>query len=221
LEELDAVKDAIHGYLACISYADAMLGRLLDAIESGPNADNTIVVLWSDHGYHHGEKMDWGKHTLWERTSNVPFLWAGPGIEQGASIEATVSLIDIFPTLVDLCRLPKDEGLDGVSLAGMLKSPSKATDRNVLLPGLKPNEYAVINQQWRYIRYADGGEELYDIRQDPNEWKNLAGNAEFANVKKQLMSAAPTSFAEPGASRRELKLVIEGESFEWRSSQQP
>ena len=98
LESLGAVKAAIHGYLACISYADAMLGRLLDALEGGPNADNTIVVFWSDHGYHHGEKFDWGKHTLWERTSNVPYIWAGPGIARGAVVDATVSLIDMFPT---------------------------------------------------------------------------------------------------------------------------
>jgi len=220
LERLDAVKDAIHGYLACISYADAMLGCLLDAIESGPNADNTIVVVWSDHGYHHGEKLDWGKHTLWERTSNVPFMWSGPGIKRGASIEATVSLIDMFPTLIELCGVPDGLSRDGVSLKPILRNPTSAEDRNVLLPGMKPGEYAMMNQGWRYIRYADGSEELYDIRQDPNEWKNLADNAEFASVKKRLARAAPTSFAEPGTGAGELKLIIDGESFEWRSKRQ-
>jgi len=219
LEELDAVEDAIHGYLACISYADAMLGRILDAIESGPNADNTIVVLWSDHGYHHGEKLDWGKHTLWERTSNVPFLWAGPGIHRGASVDATVSLIDMFPTLMDLCGLPKDAGLEGASLAGVLATPTAAKDRNVLLPGMRPDEYAIMNQQWRYIRYADGTEELYDVAQDPNEWTNLAGRPQWASMKEKLAAAAPASFAEPGASSGELQLEVEGESFQWRAKQ--
>ena len=84
LSKMGAVADAIRGYLACISYADAMLGRVLDALNESPYADNTIIVLWSDHGYHHGEKGQWGKHTLWERTSNVPFVWAGPGVAKGA-----------------------------------------------------------------------------------------------------------------------------------------
>ena len=95
LVALDAVDDAIHGYLACMSYADALIGRLLDQLEKSPYKDNTIVVLWSDHGYHHGEKGDWGKHTLWERTSNVPFIWAGPGVKNAATLDTTVSLIDM------------------------------------------------------------------------------------------------------------------------------
>jgi len=221
LEKLGAVKDAIHGYLACISYADAMLGRVLDAIASGPNADNTIVVLWSDHGYHHGEKLDWGKHTLWERTSNVPFLWSGPGIARGASVDETVSLIDIFRTLRELCGAPDRLSRDGVSLASVLRGPASAKDRDVLLPGMRPGEYAIINRGWRYIHYADGGEELYDIRRDPNEWENLADKAGFASVKKRLRAAAPKTFAKPGTGARELKLVTEGESFKWRSRHQP
>ena len=100
-------KQGIQGYLASIYFADAMVGRVLDTLESGPNRDNTIVVLWSDHGYHHGEKYDWGKHTLWERTSNVPFIWAGPGVEKGAMSDVTVSLIDMYPTFVEMCGLPR------------------------------------------------------------------------------------------------------------------
>jgi arylsulfatase A-like enzyme len=218
LESLDAVDDAVHGYLACISYQDAMLGRLLKAIESGPNADNTIVVLWSDQGYHHGEKFDWGKHTLWERTSNVPFIWAGPGIFKGADVNATVSLMDMFPTLTELCGLADSQERDGTSLAPILENPSSAEDRDVLLPGMKPEEYAIINDEWRYIRYADGTEELYNVRQDPNEWDNLASNPEFEDVKKALRASAPETFAEPGPDSGELKLVVQGESYEWKST---
>lgn len=217
LESLNAVDDAIHGYLACISYADAMLGRVLDAIASGPNADNTIVVLWSDHGYHHGEKLDWGKHTLWERTSNVPFIWAGPGIAKGASVDATVSLIDVFPTLTGLSGVPDALARDGESLAPVLKNPAMAKDRDILLPGMKPKEYAMMNQNWRYIRYADGTEELYHVKQDPNEWENLAGNPEFEEVKTKLRAAAPSTFAEPGPSGGALKLVVKGDGFHWES----
>ena len=216
LEEIDAVKDAIHGYLACISYADAMLGRLLDALAEGPNAKNTIVVLWSDHGYHHGEKMDWGKHTLWERTSNVPFIWAGPGVAKNEKIEASASLIDMFPTLVELAGVEDGQARDGVSLASILKNPAAAKDRDVFLPGMRPNEYAIMNQDWRYIRYEDGTEELYDVKQDPNEWENLAGNPEMKDVKKRLAASAPKTFAEP-IKNSAYKLEAEGESFRWES----
>jgi arylsulfatase A-like enzyme len=217
LERLGAVKDAIHGYLACVSYADAMLGRVLDAIESGPNAGDTIVILWSDHGYHHGEKFDWGKHTLWERTSNVPFLFAGPGIAKGARVDTTVSLIDLFPTVIDLAGAKDEQPRDGISLAPMLKDPAVARDREVLLPGMKPEEYAIINRDWRYIRYADGGEELYDVRKDPNEWTNLASLPEYSAVKERLRAKAPAAFAKPGPEVNQLRLVIEGECFHWEN----
>lgn len=215
LEKLDAIDDAIHGYLACISYADAMLGRVLDAIESGPNADNTIVILWSDHGYHHGQKFDWGKHTLWERTSNVPLIFAGPGVARGHKVDTTVSLIDLFPTLTGIAGARDDRPRDGVSLLPVLKDPASARDREVLLPGMKPEEYAVINRDWRYIRYSHGGEELYDLKKDPHEWHNLASDEKMAGVIAGLRAKAPRRFAPPGPEVNQLKLVTEGEEFRW------
>ncbi|MDG1872483.1 MAG: sulfatase [Mariniblastus sp.] len=215
LEKLDAVEDAIHGYLASVSYADAMLGRLLKALDQSPYADNTVIVLWSDHGYHHGEKGDWGKHTLWERTSNVPFLWAGPGVARDAKVDATVSLIDMYPTFVDICGLQPDNGLEGKSLAAPLRDPSQATDRNVFLPYLDPGGYAIINQKWRYIHYSDNTEELYDVRADPHEWYNLANDSSKVEIKNQLRRSAPATFAPVGTSKKQLKLVIEGEGFDW------
>lgn len=215
LVELDAVEDAIHGYLACVSYADAMLGRVLKALEDSPHADNTIVVLWSDHGYHHGEKGDWGKHTLWERTSNVPFLWAGPGVAPGKTIDTTVSLIDMYPTFVEMCGLSAVEGLEGRSLAGILRKPESAVDRDVFLPYLTPGGYAIVNQRWRYIHYDDDTEELYDVRRDPHEWTNLAGDESLAAVKRKLRAVAPRSFAPPGTPKPSLRLVLDGESFRW------
>lgn len=221
LVKLDAVDDAIHGYLACISYADAMMGRVLDALEASPYADNTIVVLWSDHGYHHGEKGDWGKHTLWERTSNVPFIWAGPGVAKDAQSGVTVSLIDMYPTFVDLCGLPEpDQNLEGESLAKTLSDPASAEDRDVFLPHMNPGEYAVINRDWRYIRYGEDGEELYDLNVDPNEWHNLAQDPKHAARKVELRRVAPATFAEPAEKLNARKdLVIEGDSFRWEKGQ--
>jgi arylsulfatase A-like enzyme len=219
LEEKGAVKDAIHGYLACMSYADAMMGRVLDALEKSPYADNTIVVLWSDHGYHHGEKYDWGKHTLWERTSNVPFIWAGPGVAKGAKTDVTASLIDMYPTFVEMCGLPRPrQSLEGVSLAATLAKPAEAKDRDVFLPYMDPGEFAVINKDWRYISYGKDGEELYDLKADPNEWENLANNPKYEETKTLLKKSAPGEFA-PHAPKRNVRkdLIIEGDSFHWRT----
>lgn len=221
LEKLGAVTDAIHGYLACVSYADAMLGRVLDAIAAGPNADNTIVILWSDHGYHHGEKFDWGKHTLWERTSNIPLIVAGPGIARGRKVEATTSLIDLFPTLTEIAGAEDKQPRDGISLLPVLRDPDTARDREILLPGMKPEEYAIINRDWRYIRYADGGEELYQLQEDPNEWHNLASDGRHAEVKARLRAKAPESFAAPGPDVNQIKLVMNGEDFHWEVKSQP
>lgn len=216
LEDLDALKDSIHGYLACISYADAMMGRVLDALEASPHADNTIVVLWSDHGYHLGEK-NWGKHTLWERTTNVPFLWAGPGVAKGVKTDVTVSLIDMYPTFVEMCGLPKPhQALEGASLAATLVDPSEAKERDVYLPHMRPGEYAIINSEWRYIRYAEDGEELYQVQKDPHERNNLASDPAQATRMEEMRSVAPTAFAEPEPKFNSRKdLVIEGEGYRW------
>ena len=218
LEAKGAVKDAIHGYLACMSYADAMMGRVLNALEKSPYADNTIVVLWSDHGYHHGEKYDWGKHTLWERTSNVPFIWAGPGVKKGVVTDVTASLIDMYPTFVEMCGLPRPhQKLEGTSLASTLEKPEVAKDRDVYLPYMAPGEYAIINKDWRYISYGDDGEELYDLKSDPNEWNNLAENPNYQDTKRLLRKSAPKKFS-PAAPKRTIgkDLIIEGETFRWR-----
>ncbi len=219
LEQIGAIEEAIHGYLASVSYADAMLGRILDALDRSPYADNTIVVFWSDHGYHHGEKGDWGKHTLWERTSNVPFVWAGPGIAANQKVDATVSLIDMYPTFAEMCGVRPAHTLEGRSQAPALRKPASANDRNVFLPYLTPGAYATINQDWRYIHYDDGTEELYDVRQDPNEWHNLAGDEAFSEVKARLQSSVPATFAPPGIPSNELKLVVEDQGFHWEIKQ--
>ncbi len=215
LEELGVLKDAVHGYLASISFADAMLGRVLDAMDASPDKANTIIVFWSDQGFHHGEKMHWGKHTLWQRTSHVPFIWAGKGIPKNKKVNTSVSLIDMYPTFVDLCDLPKTKNLEGVSLASALKNPSNTIDRNVFLPSNEKGSYTVINTNWRYIRYIDGGEELYNVKEDPNEWYNLATDEKYRPIMLNMQKSAPKVFAPEVTSKNELKLVIEGDSFHW------
>ncbi|MBE0655787.1 MAG: sulfatase-like hydrolase/transferase, partial [Bacteroidales bacterium] len=215
LEELGALEDAVIGYLAATSFADAMLGRVLDALEASPYKDNTIIVLWSDQGFHHGEKMHWGKHTLWERTSHVPFIWAGKGIPRNKKVETTVSLIDMYPTFVELCSLPEVKNIEGESLVPALRNPSGSKDRNVFLPSNERGSYAVINTNWRYIYYFDGSEELYNVKEDPNEWYNLAGEEKNRPIMQEMQKSAPTEFAPGVTPKNDLKLVVEGDSFHW------
>ncbi|MCX6335666.1 MAG: sulfatase [Bacteroidia bacterium] len=215
LEQLGALKDAVIGYLAATSFADAMLGRVLDALEESPDKDNTIIVFWSDQGFHHGEKMHWGKHTLWQRTSHVPFIWAGKGIPKNKKVNTSVSLIDMYPTFIELCDLPEVKHLEGISLVPSLRKPSGSKDRNVFLPSNEKGSYAVINTNWRYISYFDGGEELYNVKEDPNEWNNLAGEEKYRPIMQEMQKSAPKVFAPGVTPKNELKLIIEGDSFHW------
>jgi arylsulfatase A-like enzyme len=186
-------KEAVHSYLACIKWTDEQVGRLLDALDKGPNADNTIVVLFSDHGYHLGEKQRWSKFSLWERTTHVPLIVSVP---QGVAGRCgkPVELLDIYPTLVDLCGLTPNPNLEGVTLRPLLEKPDAAWD-HVAVSTLGQNNHAIRDERWRYIRYADGSEELYDHHSDPNEWNNLAAgklDAEQAAVIARLKGFIPT-----------------------------
>ena len=184
-------KHAVQAYLASITFADAQFGRLLDALESSPHADNTIVVFWSDHGWHLGEKQHWHKMTLWEEATRVPLLIAAPGAAKaGARCDRPVSLVDIYPTLIDLCGLAAKPELDGQSLAGLLRDPGAKRDRPAVMV-YRRGQCAVRSRRWRYIRYADGGEELYDHESDPNEWTNLAGRPEHKAVIADLARWIP------------------------------
>jgi arylsulfatase A-like enzyme len=185
-------REAVQAYLASISYADALVGRLLDALDRSPRAENTIIVLWSDHGWHLGEKGHWHKMTLWERATRVPLIVVAPGVGRpGTRCSRPVSLVDLYPTLNELCGLPLREELDGTSLVPLLRDPSAPWNRPALITYRRGN-HALRSDHWRYIRYANGDEELYDHRRDPNEWTNLAGRAEFAHVRRELTRWLPT-----------------------------
>jgi hypothetical protein len=219
--EMGLFKEVIRAYLACTSYADAQLGRVLDALDASPNQNNTVVIFWSDQGFHHGEKGHWGKETLWQRTEHIPFIWAGPGIARNAKVAATVSAIDLYPTLVDLCHLSPDSGLEGTSLAANLQNPVSAKDRNVVTCQVIRGGYSVTNQQWRYIHYADNTEELYDEGKDYNEWTNLAREPQYRAVMDELSKSAPKNFAPAGPEARQLQLVTDGEKFHWELKKDP
>jgi arylsulfatase A-like enzyme len=184
-------RQAVQGYLASIAYCDYEIGRLLDGLDKSPLAKNTIVVFWGDHGWHLGEKHHWRKFALWEEATRVPLFIMAPGITkpQGTS-GRTVNLMDLYPTLADLCGLPVDSAWDGKSLRPLLENPSAAWDRPSVTTHGKDN-HAVRSEQWRYIRYADGSEELYDHQSDPQEWKNLASDGQYAAVKKELAQWLP------------------------------
>lgn len=214
LEEIDAVKEAVRAYLAAVSYADAMLGRVLDAIDEGGHADNTIVIVWSDQGFHLGEKGQWGKHTLWKQTTHVPLIFAGANLPQSRRVDATVGLIDLYPTLIELCNLPVQHQMDGMSLLPVLKDSGSAADRDLFIPSNERGSYAVVNKNWRYIYYRDATEELYNVKDDPDEWYNLAGDPNYRSVIEELRRAAPEFH--PGATpRNSLNLVIIGDTFHW------
>jgi arylsulfatase A-like enzyme len=184
-------RELVQAYLAGISFADALVGRLLDALDASPAGKNTIVVFWSDHGWHLGEKQHLHKFTLWERSTRVPFIVVAPG-KTGAEARSNqpVGLIDLFPTLNDLCALPAVEGLDGQSLVPLLVNGERKWERPAVTTHGRGN-HAVRSERWRYIRYADGGEELYDHASDAHEWNNLAGDAEMTRVKVELAKWLP------------------------------
>lgn len=174
-------RNLVRSYLACTSFVDAQIGRMLDALQAAGLAENTIVVVWGDHGYHLGEKGITGKNTLWERSTRVPLIFAGPGVAKGARVTSPAELLDIYPTLIDLCGAGRRIDLEGTSLAPQLKD-AKAVRTVPAITSHNQGNHGVRTERWRYIRYADGSEELYDILNDPREWTNLAGRPEHATV---------------------------------------
>ena len=186
-------KEAIRCYLACISFVDTQIGRLIDALDASAYAEDTAIVLWADHGWHLGEKSHWKKSTLWEEATRVPLLISAPGYSPG-TCSKPVGLIDIYPTLIALCGLPAREEMEGRSLVPLMENP----DRNWPFPAITTHgrgNHAIRSDRWRYIRYADGSEELYDHRHDEMEWENLAHSPILREVKELLSQWLPENNA--------------------------
>ena len=189
-------REAIQGYLASISFMDDCVGHVLNALDNSPHRDNTIIVLWSDHGWHLGEKRHWKKRTLWEEVSHSVLIFAGPGVPHaGVRVRAPVSHLDIYPTLIDLCWLTPKRELEGESLRPFLQQPDRAADRAALTTMAtewgRDIHFSIRTQDWRYIQYANGSAELYDHRRDRREWTNLARDPAYAGIIQDLARWAP------------------------------
>jgi choline-sulfatase len=205
VRENEQWRNLVRSYLACTSFIDAQIGRLLDALETTDLADNTVVVLWSDHGYHLGEKAITGKNTLWERSTRVPLIFAGPGIARGTRTTRPAELLDLYPTLVELCGLPPRTDLEGLSLVPQLTDPDAPREQPAITSHNRGND-GIRSERWRYIRYADHSEELYDLRADPNEWVNLATDPQHADTLAEHRRWLPTIVRppSPGSQHRVL-----------------
>ena len=198
--EADLWKEAVQGYLASIAFADDMVGRLLDALKNSAYADNTIVMIWSDHGWQLGEKQHWRKFALWENLIRTVLMIQVPsdcspalneGTDQGARSSSLTSLLDLYPTIVELCGVPKPGHLDGQSLVPLMRDPLHHIDR-AIISTYDFGDYSVRQGKWHYIKYIDDSEELYDLSQDPNEWYNLGNQPAFDSIKALLGASLPT-----------------------------
>ena len=184
-------RKAVQGYLASISFVDTCVGRVINALEKSAYADNTVIILWSDHGWHLGEKLHWRKFALWEEATHNVLMVVAPGVTQpGQRCSRPVSMIDIYPTLIELCNLAPKKELEGKSLLPLLKNPEAKWDRPALTTHGR-NNHSLRSQRFRYIRYSDGTEEFYDPDKDALEWNNLANERKYAETKKKLAKWLP------------------------------
>ncbi|MCG8310902.1 MAG: sulfatase [Cytophagales bacterium] len=197
-------EDWIRAYLACNAYTDENVGRVVEALNSSPYKDNTIIVLWSDHGYHFGEKRSHRKFSLWEESTRVPFIILDPeNASNGKVCDAPVSLIDIYPTLLNYAGIEIPEYSDGLDLTELLQSPDTGRKIPALTTWGRGN-YSLRSFNWRYTVYFDGSEELYNHQNDPYEWDNLAENPEYHQIKNELKKYLPAT---------EAPLVMQGKTL--------
>lgn len=193
-------KEAVQAYLATITYLDGQIGRVLDAYDKSPHKDNTMIILWGDHGWHLGEKEHWRKFALWEESTRAPFIWVVPGVTKAGGIcKSPVDFMSVYPTLCDLTSVPKPAWLEGDNINPLLSDPAAAWT-GVAITTFGQNNHAIRTDRWRYIRYTDGTEELYDHSNDEYEWTNLATNPEYTALKASLAKHFPTNNVPPSST---------------------
>ena len=213
LQEGEQIK-IVQAYLASVSFVDSQVGRVLDALERNDLADDTIVVLWSDHGYHLGEKQITGKNSLWDRSARVPLIFSGPGIEKGQKSNRPAELLDMYPTLSELCGLKIPDHLEGISLVPQLQDQNAPRTRPAITTDNQDN-HGLRTELWRYIQYADGSEELYDMVKDPNEFTNLAADSRYSAEKLALRKQLPKINNQPVAGSAKRILIYENGVANW------
>ncbi|NND33248.1 MAG: sulfatase-like hydrolase/transferase, partial [Saprospiraceae bacterium] len=182
-------KNIVQAYLACVSFVDYEIGRVIAALENSEFANNTVIVLWSDHGYRLGEKGTFAKHALWEPATNAPLMFAAPSLPQGKVVDSPAEMLSIYPTLLELCGLPAYEKNEGRSLVSEMLN--EQGDEGFAITTFGMNNHTVKSNQFRYIRYEDGGEEFYDHEEDPNEWTNQANNPDYRYALDKLKQYLP------------------------------
>ncbi|MBD3675921.1 MAG: sulfatase [Planctomycetaceae bacterium] len=219
LEEANEWHNLCRSYLACTSFVDHQIGRIMTALDEKGLRDDTIIVLWSDHGWHIGEKEITGKNTLWDDGTRVPLMFAGPGISAGEKVTSPAELLDIYPTLIELCDLPNVDGLEGHSLVPQLKDP-KAPRKWPAITTHNRGNHGIRTENYRYIHYVDGAEEFYDLRKDPREWNNIIDDPDYQSIIAEHRQWLPKVDVEmvPGSRARVLsykngKVIWEGEEI--------
>ncbi|MCT4588734.1 MAG: sulfatase [Carboxylicivirga sp.] len=212
----DYYRHLVHSYLACVSFVDDQLGRVLSALEKSDYADNTIIVLWSDHGQSFGEKRTYRKMSLWEESTHVPLYIVYPG-NKSAQCDQAVSLLDIYPTLVDLCGLPKPDHLDGQSLKPLLEK-TDAEWNHPVVSSWRYENYAVRSNDYRYIRYRDGSEEFYDHTMDEGEFNNLANDDQYKEQIEWHRSFIPSSPTLPVGMKQWTGDELDATIQKWQSN---
>lgn len=195
-------KNIVQAYLACVTFVDYYIGEVLTALENSEYAENTIVILWSDHGYRLGEKGSFAKHALWNEATNAPMIIKAPGIKSGQVSASPVELLDIYPTLLDLCSLPANERNEGKSLKPLLQNTGYGQE-NYAITTYGKNNHAVVTEGFRYIQFYEGSEELYDHSNDPNEWNNLAGK-DINENKQKFKHLLPKTNAEASPKMKSM-----------------
>ena len=201
-----ALKHFLQAYLACVAFVDEQIGKVIDALDKSPLKDNTIIVFTSDHGWQMGEKDYLFKNSPWEESARIPLIIRNANSEITGKVEHPVSLIDLYPTLIDLCALEGNNKLNeqggelgGFSLRPFLENPKTdnwdGPNGALTLVGnygketpTEKQNFSYRTEKFRYIKYGNGAEELYDHKNDPYEWKNVAEEKKYKEIKKNLHS---------------------------------